>query len=370
MATLSWAQVLRFAPEPPKPVIQRPKRKLMIKTANLPIYASKDYTPTTFLVNNDREFSKDFCVLQTCSNQDFNTALSSRRQNAPEDRNTLTNALERLVAKHRMTKLDRFLAYIRVMPTTTATPDPIKFYTFHEQGTVGRIVPCAFENAVVASSRKREVVVRIAGEWVRAEQWLSSLPVHSHGTKNQHVGDGGYKNQSKYWFRTRKSFRFLDLPGEIRTTIYQHAIGHRVYPEDHRNRYRGSQWIVLHEFPKQWKGYEYLPPWWQATSPRPKSPPAIELLRVNRQVHDECLSTTWELSVLCFSGIEILGTYVLNPKPKYTNLRRLGLEFGFSEFLEFFCMGYCPANRYDACILQNLPQLSELQLWFASTIVP
>jgi len=69
------------------------------------------------------------------------------------------------------------------------------------------------------------------GSWIPFEKWLNGFPLFVLKKKTAAlIGPAGYNNLLHWWSYNKKKFRFLDLPPELRSSIYIQALGPVVEP--------------------------------------------------------------------------------------------------------------------------------------------
>ncbi|CAN9193131.1 unnamed protein product [Alternaria alternata] len=225
-------------------------------------------------------------------------------------------------------------------------------------------------------------------KWVVFGDWLETVSSTSPGW----VGRTGYSLQFNWWKYSGSKRRFVDLPGEIRTPIYQYALGSELYPlstRDSESRREVTmacrtarltlgmgynRWIFLDD-----KGDILETQMNKSHIPEVARPfiyePVLELLLVSSWIREEVLHTGWELMHSCFFDSGIFHK-AINARPRpavnYKYLSKVELAFtnaGWFDFLGVRVSSNEPYISIDAShslgsSLNDLRNLRDLRLRF------
>ncbi|CAN9081490.1 unnamed protein product [Alternaria alternata] len=188
-------------------------------------------------------------------------------------------------------------------------------------------------------------------KWVVFGDWLETVSNTSPGW----VGRTGYSLQFNWWKYSGSKRRFVDLPGEIRTPIYQYALGGELYPLSTRDSESSrevtmacrtarltlgmgyNRWIFLDD-----KGDILETQMNKSHIPEVARPfiyePVLELLLVSSWIREEVLHTGWELMHSCFFDSGIFHK-AINARPgpavNYKYLSKVELAFTNAGWFDF-----------------------------------
>ncbi|KAK6435054.1 hypothetical protein LTR95_008765 [Oleoguttula sp. CCFEE 5521] len=153
--------------------------------------------------------------------------------------------------------------------------------------------------------------------------------------------------QAEWWSVNGQSFKLLDLPGELRESIFQFALEGEieVYPATAKSNRRR----------------------WRARKPEP----TIGLLRTNRQVYEEASGVFYRRRLIKVANPMVLRHTLKNTRFA-TRVQKLELSLNHYDFLRFFGLDRdYPEDRlvykHRSCagMLRNV-QLTSLELRFVS----
>ncbi|CAN9138882.1 unnamed protein product [Alternaria sp. RS040] len=184
-------------------------------------------------------------------------------------------------------------------------------------------------------------------KWIVFGDWLETVSNTSLGW----VGRTGYSLQFNWWKYSGSKRRFVDLPGEIRTLIYQYALGGELYPLSTRDSESIKEvtmacrtarltlgmgynmWIFHDDKVRTQMNKSHVP------EARPfVYEPALELLLVSSRMREEVLHTAWELMHSCFFDSGIFHK-AINARPgpavNYEYLSKVELAFTNADWFDF-----------------------------------
>lgn len=216
------------------------------------------------------------------------------------------------------------------------------------------------------------------------------------------VGDRGYDTQFRWWQSNGRAFRLLDLPGELRTTIYKHYIGDDAFPHvvsssptdqlQIQHRRVSMQISKVHlEHHRALSLYGPDPrdsPSANARGERFRGPDGA-LLAVCRQVGKEVSHVLWNDTRKCFiwwaAEMDRFFEYIFLPNSPaadpFLALKHIHLALcmvSFCELFEVVCLfenspeDYLDDGDYEKCsttVFETLPLLRCLELEFASPVI-
>lgn len=227
--------------------------------------------------------------------------------------------------------------------------------------------------------------LKIGTKWVLLKDWLLSSykSVKRLSDGSGLVGEKGYRAQRKWWKLNGKHFRLFDLPAEVRMTVFEFALGPRIYPLVELNSYSVRLGIGfpnwLDSSLMQRRTFLQLSQGdFQRVTGCSAHEPNIALLSVSRQTHSEALQAGWENTRKCFfSLIHFDSIPDARTKPKYNWLNHIILDFNMSDWFDLLnledMLGREPRThlhkssfKSSITLLSTLDKLSTLQLWFRS----
>ncbi|CAN9100825.1 unnamed protein product [Alternaria alternata] len=224
-------------------------------------------------------------------------------------------------------------------------------------------------------------------KWIIFGDWLEQVS----NTPLGWVGRTAYSLQFDWWKYVGSKRRFEDLPGEIRTPIYQYALGGELYPlstQDSESSREGtmacrtarltlgmgySMWIFLDD-----KGDILRTQMSKSHVPEARSfvyEPALELLLVSSWMREEVLHTGWELMRGCFFDSGIFHK-AINSRPgpamNYKYLSKVELAFTNADWFDFLGVETLGSEPYISVkssdslgpCLNSLHNLKDLRLRF------
>ncbi|KAK5737660.1 hypothetical protein LTR17_006522 [Elasticomyces elasticus] len=217
-----------------------------------------------------------------------------------------------------------------------------------------------------------EVFVRMGDSGMLFRTWLETLPDH----RMPGIKSMALEKQYKQWTRSKKPFRFTDLPTELQNRILLYAVGE--YVESHVTS-RGDMKLTAsggHTAPPSTRRY---------VNPLPHQPPPVNLglLKLNKATRANALGVLQYETAKRYTSYH--GLYELDKKmtPLYhTFLRHVELAMSHLEYFDIFqCQikpfqyyWFQPSNyciRQDeawATVLSKLPNLQRLEIFFMSTV--
>ncbi|RYO61398.1 hypothetical protein AA0113_g6802 [Alternaria arborescens] len=221
-------------------------------------------------------------------------------------------------------------------------------------------------------------------KWVIFGDWLETVSNTSPGW----VGRTGYSLQFNWWKYSGSKRRFVDLPGEIRTPIYQYALGGELYPLSIRDSESSREvtmacqtarltlgmgynmWIFDDNILRMQMNKEHVP------EARPFIyEPALELLLVSSWMREEVLHTGWELMHSCFFDSGIFHK-AINARPgpavNYEYLSKVELAFTNADWFDLLDVRvsrrepyiFVEASHSLGSSLNDLRNLRDLRLRF------
>ncbi|KAL1594396.1 hypothetical protein SLS60_010156 [Paraconiothyrium brasiliense] len=136
-----------------------------------------------------------------------------------------------------------------------------------------------------------------------------------------------HENQVLWWNKNGKHFKFLDLPRELRDLVYLESLGPIILPTIKR----GGRSVTLGH------GVTYGSKNRLGAKVDPDiDHPNTQLLLLNRQVHDEAVSTVWSASTLRFRSSTSLAIFSAHSQVRTPELplRRVQLELSAADYFE------------------------------------
>ncbi|EON67550.1 hypothetical protein W97_06918 [Coniosporium apollinis CBS 100218] len=263
--------------------------------------------------------------------------------------------------------LEHFLANTQVRPglsgIETRTADVYVYL---------RLVP-----AKPGMSTTDRLLVDTSGSWTPFEKWLDVSPIFDIGKKRfakELVGTHGYENQFMWWFSNGKTFRFLELPLEIRSMIYVQALGPVVEPA-----FESPRISLGHGFREQ---NQKLSP---EDGLETHDAPNYAILHLNKQVYHEAIQEGWEKTwkrVTRYCAL-ILLLYHCNPRTATSfglanpisvcAIRYVQLAFPIQEHLKLFGIAMAGralrawvSKKFSSKQFRSLNTLKHLELNFTT----
>jgi hypothetical protein len=275
---------------------------------------------------------------------------------------------------------------IQVFATTSAPPiwpttshgseNEVKFYTFLQECKVPpATVPVSIDlrEDWLSSEQLR---VRTQGQWMPLEQWLLSL------ADDEVLRRRSLESQTSFYYqRNGKHFRLMDLPVELRLTIFEYTIAPagEIYPLYTKAGPFVEPRIIMGigydpKSPSLFYGYRqhlYFSPESRDEIPQPET----TILRVSKQRRDEGLRASWEGLRRCFvnsCNFDFIAMTVvrgLNVALPFNLLGRIELSFTTREWFAYFGVKFEPhLHREESAIfsdnLGSLSSLTELNIRF------
>jgi hypothetical protein len=264
-----------------------------------------------------------------------------------------------------------------------------KFYTIETGSISPMTVPITVlpRWPVCAAPTPETIHVWYNGVWKLFKDWLPALTA-----EYDTVGKAGWKALRRMWKANDKYFRILDLPGELRNKIYEHALGGEIYPLSTVNTAQmhdplgrqnarlilgaGYNYKMVHGRYAAGGSLAHLVPGRLFEEPCRRAiwEPNLALLRVSQQVRDEVLYQGWAVMRKRFFHPIIFTAAVdarLGSAMRYAYLSCIELGFDNKQYFKFF--GACLDRQFhintQSCFAQhllNLPGVKNLQLRFRS----
>lgn len=260
---------------------------------------------------------------------------------------------------------------IRVKPSTSAPPiwprnanddNDVKFYTFFQDDEE---FPATAPVSVIPRTGKltiNKIHVRENGRWIPIREWLLQLADHDLPRRR------GAQTATSLWSkRSKKTFRLMDLPIELRRIIFEYAIAptDEVYPLSKVWEKSWSANTTLEECANAHitlgigymreevqRGVEWPRMWGRSTSPleyhEKVPPPPLALLRVSKQVKDEVLKAGWEGPKRCFidqQDFTAVADSMVGAAAHFNFLGRIQLSFANKAWFKFFGVKVEPRLR-------------------------
>lgn len=216
--------------------------------------------------------------------------------------------------------LEHFLANTQVRPglsgIETRTADVYVYL---------RLVP-----AKPGMSTFDRLLVDVSGAWTPFEKWLDVSPIFEIRKKRfvkGLVGSRGYENQFIWWTCNRKTFRFLELPLEIRSMIYVQALGPVVEPA-FEDSFEDPRVSFGHGFRGQ--NQKMSPEYGLETHDAPN----YAILHLNKQVYHEAIQEGWEKTWKRVTRYSALLELLFHCNP------RTATSFGLANTISFCAIRY------------------------------
>ncbi len=185
------------------------------------------------------------------------------------------------------------------------------------------------------------VSIRTGQTWVALEKYLDIY------SSRKRTGSGNYFCSSppsrsemsaslqKFWAVNGKSFRFLDLPAELRNNVYRFAMGPQAYPYRYKTDSRHTKYFDVEEAPN------------------------TSLLRINKQTRREATRVLFSETIFCFFDNFSPLCFTLDVASiDVKALRHLELSFSHVGFLNFFGADLGSHNKIEeheaAMVLRRL----------------
>ncbi|KAL1801640.1 hypothetical protein ACET3X_001982 [Alternaria dauci] len=210
--------------------------------------------------------------------------------------------------------------------------------------------------------------LKIGTKWVLLKDWLLSSykSIYRFSDPDGLVGEKGYRAQRKWWRVNGKPFRLFDLPAEVRMTLFEFALGPRIYPLDESSSDSVRLGVGFANYlDTTVRGY-------QTVTGCSAHEPNIALLSINRQMHTEALQAGWENTRKCFFSPDRFD-FVLDSsmRPKYNWLNHPILDFTMEGWFQVLDLETRPHfhkrnSKTFGTLVSKLNKLSTLQLWFRS----
>ncbi|KAF2739619.1 hypothetical protein EJ04DRAFT_606202, partial [Polyplosphaeria fusca] len=298
--------------------------------------------------------------------------------NGPKQDDPFIRLIGSIIRELRGVNIAFSLSSVKVMSSTSAPPiwppssysegHDVKFYTFQNNGEeFPSTVPVAVIPRVYPLTADK-IHVRIKGEWKPIKDWLLGFD------DDRCHWAYPIADFRRWWGRTGKTFRFMDLPIEIQMMICENltSSGGEMYPlstaarmfmgigYSAKNRYRIPYWLLSHDLMDE----DRAPVW----------PPHLNILFVCKAITEVALQASWEGTRKCFVDPLIFVTVAdtrAGPILKYNCLSTVRLDFTNKAYFEFFGLKVEPLFHRDQSsslghYISGLTNLRDLQLRFRS----
>lgn len=189
-----------------------------------------------------------------------------------------------------------------------------------------------------------EIAVWHLERWARFADYVDLVQpqLEQDAALDSAIGRSGH--QWNWWLANDQSFRFLDLPAEIRETIYRYAFGQIVEPYPTSKARRRGQNQVIKE-----------------------RNPSAKILRTNRQVYTESSHILFSYTPFFVEHRGVLKMLLRAPA-QCSRIRRLELALSHHDFFRTFGFSFTDEFRYQSPrIIQALRKmtLNHLELSIA-----
>ena len=157
--------------------------------------------------------------------------------------------------------------------------------------------------------------------WLPLVSWLDGyVRIHQ---------DTSYTQADWWWIARGQTFRFLDLPAELRVMVYENIIGRYIWPR--RSRRRSNKLCVFHVDSPNRRKTNAIPRstfgqyWFDPVGDR--LPRAFAMPLVSRQVRDEFVKVLWENTYKHYNCLHDCFYRGLTSDVLNLNFRRISLGF-------------------------------------------
>lgn len=224
------------------------------------------------------------------------------------------------------------------------------------------------------------IYVQINRKWIPLKDWLVSLAAQDH-LQGYLKSSRGLNAQRKWWRLNRKVFKIMDLPAELRMTIFEHVLGPQIHPLSTVSRYKHNFNTARITF-----GFGYnrdmfrdhnvshlFIPRCVATTEETRPPipePNLSILRLSKQTHKEALKAGWESTRKFFVDSDQFSAVVdTGITPSYNWIAKVQLNFTTTDYFEFFGVSVNPVLLLDPSsskgqYISRLTTLQDLQIRF------
>lgn len=227
-------------------------------------------------------------------------------------RDTTMELMREVVYQHRLSSFSAFAFDISIFGPIRPRNENHTYesYLFEPDGKPARKMG-------VKLSVSSTVLVRLHGRWRSFNNYIKELPI-LHDPNERTDSQGNYdselctNHQARWWIANRyKSFKLIDLPGEIRNKIYGYYFPDVVEPYPTARCWRGNCVAERHR-------------------------PQTMLLQVNRQVHREARGVLYFRTCFMLRHARLFTNLVCNPALPIFHLRKLTLALNHLSYLKLF----------------------------------
>ncbi|KAF2866940.1 hypothetical protein BDV95DRAFT_611232 [Massariosphaeria phaeospora] len=191
----------------------------------------------------------------------------------------------------------------------------VKMYTFLDDfndfpATVG--VSVSSRASTLPDQTADAIFVNADHKWMLMREWLLSMPYF----RTMTTGLPGPEAQRKWWALNGLTFRFMELPSELRLVIYEYVLGEElyplpiartVYPDSYQHSLDETARVTLGlgcsptSFPMKSRLWRYILKHDQSyISQQCVIGPNPAILCLSKQVHNEAMHLGWETPRKCF----------------------------------------------------------------------
>ena len=264
-------------------------------------------------------------------------------------------ALLRDIDHYRVKTFERYNKEVRIYPSKTANEVEnlvsqqwvgFSHYDFDQYGKPAKTMQVAFR----IRHGRDEVKIRYRGLWTSVLTYMRDVSPSSayYGPSDGTLADWQRlqsAKQAEWWNKNGKLFCLLDLPGEIRSNIFEFALAAPIEPYPTTKGRNAGQLGVLKMRTRQ---------------------PQVSILLANKQIYEEA-SNVFYLCTPVILEYRGLLTRVMQNERLWPNIRLLELSLDHTGFFELFGLR---ANGQELVKARSHPEtlrmlkLSRLTLWF------